>query len=61
LGAIVLFSGDQLHATIPNTTDATRYSIDFRTVDLTDGADLDDDLFRYDTEGAEGLKVHVPQ
>ena len=32
----MLFSGDQLHASIPNTTKATRYSIDFRTVDRAD-------------------------
>jgi hypothetical protein len=36
VGGLMLFSGDQLHATIPNTSDATRYSIDFRTVDITD-------------------------
>jgi hypothetical protein len=88
LGGVMLFSGDQLHASIPNTSGVTRYSIDFRTVDLrdvrsgrgapvadvactgtslrdfhrlTDGAGLDDaDIARYDTEGAEGLKVFVP-
>jgi hypothetical protein len=36
LGGIMLFSGDQLHASIPNRTKATRYSIDFRTVDRAD-------------------------
>ena len=36
VGGIMLFSGDQLHASIPNTTKATRYSIDFRTVDRAD-------------------------
>ena len=36
VGGIMLFSGDQLHASIPNTTAVTRYSIDFRTVDATD-------------------------
>ncbi len=36
VGGIMLFSGDQLHATVPNTSDATRYSIDFRTVHLAD-------------------------
>ncbi len=88
VGGIMLFSGDQLHATIPNTSAATRYSIDFRTVHLADirsgrgapGIDLactgtslrdfhrltdngalsDEDVARYDTEGAEGLKVFVP-
>jgi len=33
VGGIMLFSGDQLHASVPNTTQLTRYSIDFRTVD----------------------------
>jgi hypothetical protein len=32
----MLFSGDHLHATIPNTSPSTRYSIDFRTVQLAD-------------------------
>ena len=36
LGGIMLFSGDQLHATIPNTSGITRYSIDFRTVHVDD-------------------------
>ncbi|MPY97768.1 MAG: hypothetical protein GEU97_07155 [Actinophytocola sp.] len=36
VGGIMLFSGDQLHASIPNTSGVTRYSIDFRTVHLTD-------------------------
>jgi hypothetical protein len=35
-GAVLLFSGAQLHATIPNTSGRARYSIDFRTVDVTD-------------------------
>jgi hypothetical protein len=30
------FSGHQLHATVPNSTDVTRFSIDFRTVHITD-------------------------
>ena len=38
MGGIMLFSGDQLHATIPNTSGVTRYSIDFRTVDVADVA-----------------------
>ena len=33
---IILFSGAQLHETVPNSTDASRYSIDFRTVHLDD-------------------------
>lgn len=36
VGGIMLFSGDQLHATIPNRTPVTRYSIDFRTVNVAD-------------------------
>lgn len=36
VGGIMLFSGDQLHATIPNTSAVTRYSIDFRTVHASD-------------------------
>ncbi len=35
-GGIILFSGAQLHETVPNTTDTARYSIDFRTVQLDD-------------------------
>jgi hypothetical protein len=36
VGGIMLFSGDHLHATIPNTSSVTRYSIDFRTVHASD-------------------------
>jgi hypothetical protein len=32
----ILFSGAQLHSTIPNTTKQTRWSIDFRTVNIDD-------------------------
>lgn len=35
-GSLLLFSGSQLHATIPNTSGRSRYSIDFRTVDRRD-------------------------
>lgn len=35
---IMLFSGAQLHSTVPNTSDRTRFSIDFRTVHLDDVA-----------------------
>jgi ectoine hydroxylase-related dioxygenase (phytanoyl-CoA dioxygenase family) len=35
-GGIVLFSAAQLHSTVPNTSNATRFSLDFRTVDLGD-------------------------
>jgi hypothetical protein len=40
-GGTLVFSGAQLHSTVPNTTGRTRFSIDFRTVnldDLVDGA-----------------------
>lgn len=33
---IVLFSAAQLHSTVPNTSGFTRYSIDFRTVNIED-------------------------
>jgi len=33
-GGIILFSGAQLHSTVPNTSGLTRYSIDFRTVHI---------------------------
>ncbi|GAA4556726.1 hypothetical protein [Pseudonocardia xishanensis] len=36
VGGVMLFSGDQLHASIPNTSGVARYSVDFRTVDATD-------------------------
>jgi hypothetical protein len=35
-GSILLFSGANLHTSIPNTTRRARYSIDFRTVDVSD-------------------------
>jgi hypothetical protein len=35
-GGIILFSGAQLHETVPNTTNLARYSIDFRTVHYDD-------------------------
>jgi hypothetical protein len=88
VGGVMLFSGDQLHASIPNTSGRTRYSIDFRTVHhadvhenrgapvvdvactgtaLRDFTRLDDNsafteeiVARFDTEGAEGIKVYVP-
>lgn len=36
IGGVYLFSAAQMHSTVPNTTGETRYSIDFRTVHLTD-------------------------
>jgi hypothetical protein len=35
-GSVLLFSGAQLHTSIPNTSGRSRYSIDFRTVDVED-------------------------
>jgi hypothetical protein len=35
-GEVLLFSGNQLHASIPNTSGLARYSVDFRTVSLPD-------------------------
>jgi len=36
VGGAYLFSAAQMHSTVPNTTNAVRYSIDFRTVSLGD-------------------------
>ena len=36
VGGTLVFSAAQLHSTVPNTTDRTRFSIDFRTVDIDD-------------------------
>lgn len=35
-GGIIIFSGAHLHSSVPNTTQKTRFSIDFRTVNLAD-------------------------
>lgn len=35
-GSILLFSGAQLHRSIPNTSGRARYSVDFRSVDVPD-------------------------
>jgi hypothetical protein len=35
-GGIILFSAAQLHSTVPNTSGVTRYSIDFRTINIDD-------------------------
>ena len=40
VGGYMMFSGAQLHSTVPNNTGRTRFSIDFRTVHLTDAATL---------------------
>lgn len=36
VGGVILFSGAQLHSSVPNTSGVTRFSIDFRTVDSGD-------------------------
>ena len=36
VGGVILFSGAQLHSTVPNTSGRTRFSIDFRTVNVED-------------------------
>ena len=38
VGGIILFSGAQLHSSVPNTSGVTRFSLDFRTVNLDDAA-----------------------
>jgi ectoine hydroxylase-related dioxygenase (phytanoyl-CoA dioxygenase family) len=38
-GGVLIFSGNQLHSTVPNTSDRTRFSIDFRTVHIDDVAE----------------------
>lgn len=35
-GGIVLFSGALMHSTVPNTSGVSRYSMDFRTVNIND-------------------------
>jgi hypothetical protein len=35
-GEVLLFSGAQLHTSIPNTSGRARFSVDFRTVDVSD-------------------------
>lgn len=36
VGGMMVFSGNQLHSSVPNTSGRTRFSIDFRVVDLDD-------------------------
>jgi hypothetical protein len=38
-GGTLIFSAAQLHSTVPNTTTRTRFSIDFRTVNMDDLVD----------------------
>jgi hypothetical protein len=40
VGGILVFSGAQLHSTVPNDTGRTRFSIDFRTVNLDDAVEM---------------------
>ena len=35
-GGLVVFSGAQMHSTVPNTSGRSRFSMDFRTVNLAD-------------------------
>ena len=35
-GSVLIFSAAHLHSTVPNTSGATRFSIDFRTVNVAD-------------------------
>jgi hypothetical protein len=35
-GGVIIFSGAQLHSTVPNTTNMVRWSIDFRTINIDD-------------------------
>jgi hypothetical protein len=37
-GGMILFSGANMHSTVPNVSGATRYSIDFRTISVADVA-----------------------
>ena len=39
-GGIILFSGAQMHSSVPNTSGKTRFSIDFRVVNLEDVASM---------------------
>ena len=36
VGSILVFSAAQMHSTVPNTSGRTRFSIDFRTVNIDD-------------------------
>jgi len=39
VAGLLIFSGAQMHSTVPNTTRRTRFSIDFRTVNIDDLAE----------------------
>jgi hypothetical protein len=36
VGGLIVFSGAQMHSSVPNTSGVTRFSLDFRTVNLDD-------------------------
>ena len=36
VGGLILFSAAQMHSSVPNTSGVTRFSIDFRTVNIDD-------------------------
>jgi hypothetical protein len=38
VGGVLLFSAAQMHSTVPNTTGETRFSIDFRVINVDDAA-----------------------
>jgi hypothetical protein len=38
VGGVIVFSGGQMHSSVPNTSGVTRFSIDFRTVNVGDVA-----------------------
>jgi hypothetical protein len=40
VGGVLIFSGAHLHSTVQNTTGRTRFSIDFRTVNLDDAVEM---------------------
>jgi hypothetical protein len=40
VGAVLIFSGAQLHSTVRNATGRTRFSIDFRTVNFDDAVEM---------------------
>lgn len=39
VGGIILFSAAQMHSSVPNTSGVTRFSVDFRTVNLDDAVE----------------------
>jgi len=40
VGGLLIFSGAQLHSTVPNMTGKARFSIDFRTVNIDDALEM---------------------